>query len=253
MACPRCQKVVGDDERIICRGYCGCSFHAFCAHIDRPVQEMLTSHPRNLFWMCDGCADLFSNDHLRRLINLNTIDNEPNEISVRALMDDIIKLSDAVSTLSAKVDAKLLTPTTNPAWKKVNRPTAMNTPKRKRVEESTPLPITRGTKPVSALVKTVQQSKAENLFWIYLSAFHPSTSESDIEALTKECLSMDMDAKPRIIKLIPKDKDIASLSFVSFKVGISMTLKDIALSTDSWPENVSFREFTNFGKKTNDE
>lgn len=247
MACTRCQKVVQDSDRITCRGYCGCSFHTFCAQVDQPLLETLGEHARNVFWMCDDCADLFSSDHFRSIIKRSSAQSV-DETSINSLKEDIVKLSDAVSSLSAKVDAKPLTPMTKPVWRNVNW-TNSPTPKRKRDDDSTvKIPIIRGTKPTCPLVKAVQKDDADECVWIYLSAFHPSTSEAEIATLTKDCLNMEMDAQPKVVKLIPKGRDISSLSFVSFKIGVNIALKDVALSSSSWPENVCFREFENHPK-----
>ena len=46
-----------------------------------------------------------------------------------------------------------------------------------------------------------------------------------------------------MVKLVPKGIDLSTLRFVSFKIGVSYELKEIALTRDTWPENVFFREF----------
>lgn len=99
---------------------------------------------------------------------------------------------------------------------------------------------------MSELVKTVPTK--EDLFWIYLSAFHPSTTEEEIVKLTRDCLNLAVNDGCKAIKLIPKGKNLADLNFVSFKVGVGYQFQDAALSCDSWPENVLFREFENLRK-----
>lgn len=127
MACTTCSKVVNDSDRIICRGYCGNSFHMICVRMEYDIRDVLGANARNIFWMCDDCADMFSNDHFRRLSS--RCDNAPDESSLKSLKDEIAGLRDSVKALSAKVDSKPITPTVNSPWKRFSGlNTVPNTP-----------------------------------------------------------------------------------------------------------------------------
>lgn len=241
--------MVNDSDRISCRGYCGNSFHMICAKVDYGLREALGSYDRNLFWMCDGCADLFASDHFRKMASCCTNENTPDESSFKSLKDDIAGLKEAVGILSAKVDSNPSASTFGGPWnKKLGSNVVPNTPKRKRDDDqSVERPsTTRGTKAASEVIQTV--SPPANLLWIYLSAFAPSTTDDDIVKLTRDCLNLNADVEPKVVRLVPKDKDPATLSFVTFKVGVSKDLKNEALSKETWPENVYFREFENYPK-----
>lgn len=249
MACTSCKKVVSDSDRITCRGYCGNSFHLICVKVDYSLHEALGTHSRNVFWMCDGCADVFSNEHFRKITSRCTVDNLPDDVSLKSLKDDIAGLKEIVSVLSVKVDCKPRTPVLKPSWQNtLGCSPVPNTPKRKREDDQSTgkAPNIRGTNSACDLVKTVPPQ--EELLWIYLSAFDPSTSDDEIAALTINSMNLGPEVKPKVIRLVPKDKDPATLSFVTFKVGVSKDLKNVALAKETWPENVYFREFENYSK-----
>lgn len=220
-----------------------------CVKADYDLREVLASHERNIFWMCDACADLFSRDHFRQLTAGCNINETADAVSMKSIKDDIAGLKQAFGELSAKVDCNPRTPTTSNPWRTVgrNERPILNTPKRPRLEnKSITNPIQRGTKTASEIVKTIPPP--EDLLWIYLSAFDPSTGDDDIASLTRECLGLDVNVDPKVVKLVPKDRDLATLSYVTFKVGVNKDLRDIALASDTWPQNVNFREFENFSK-----
>lgn len=249
MACTSCKKVVSDSDRITCRGYCGNSFHFICVRVDYSLHEALGTHCRNVFWMCDDCADVFSNDHFRKITSRCSADNLPDEVALTSLKDDIAGLKEMVNVLSAKVDSKPPVPVLNPSWQRIlgSNPVG-NSPKRKREDDelTRKVPTIQGTKSACDAVKTVPPR--EDLLWIYLSAFDPSTSDDDIATLTINCMNLESEVKPKVVRLVPKDKDPATLSFVTFKVGVNKDLKDVALAKETWPENVYFREFENYSK-----
>ncbi|XP_058814436.1 uncharacterized protein LOC131678361 [Topomyia yanbarensis] len=247
MACTNCSKVINDSERITCRGYCGNSFHMICVKLDYDVRDVLGIHSRNIFWMCNGCADLFCNDNFRRMASRCCDNAMPDDNSLKSLKDDIADLKDVVKALSVKVDTKPLSPTVNTPWTGIAAYNPVpNTPKRKREDDPLKAKITniRGAKAAFETIKTV--SPPEEVLWVYLSAFDPSTTDDEVSRLVKDCLGKDM--QPKIVRLVPKDKDLSSLSFITFKVGVSKSCRDKALSKDSWPENIYFREFVTNSK-----
>lgn len=251
MACNNCQKVISDSDSVTCRGYCGNSYHMLCVRLDLP-REVLETHKRNLFWMCDQCADLFSNEHFRKMTSGCNNGNVHDDVSLESIKDDISGLKEIVKTLTTKIESKPLTPLFNDPRPKPTFPFPVpNTPKRIREDRQgsqfKPSNM-RGTKTASELVKTV--APPEDLLWIYLSAFHPNTSENDIANLARDCLDLGTDAQPKVVKLVPRDMDPGKLTYVTFKVGVSKSIKDKALSTDTWPENVYFREFENLSKNS---
>lgn len=241
---------------MVCQGYCGAAFHAVCVNVDAPLQEQLATTSKNLFWMCDGCAGIFTNAHFRSM--MTKFDERSSAVSAAflSMQSEIDKLQSAMSTLTAKTEEKISTPAlfaTQQLWPRKDR---LNTPlsssKRRRFDDGGSLSVSTGTVGTKAagVIKTVQfdQRDDNNLLWIYLSAFHPTTSESQIASLVSECLDL-ASVTPKVVKLVPKGRDVNSLQFVSFKVGIAENFREKALSSDSWPENIRFREFEDHQSK----
>lgn len=143
-------------------------------------------------------------------------------------------------------------------WPKITQSTGpLSTPKRRRGNNGDPvnLPNTLhansyGTKAVQT-IKTVnlERKQDHDMVWIYLSAFHPTTTENEVATLINECLGLNAGDQPKVVKLVPKGKGIATLNFVSFRVGVKEQYKDKALSCDSWPQNVRFRLFEDYRTK----
>ena len=73
------------------------------------------------------------------------------------------------------------------------------------------------------------------------SGLNPLASNNDIQKIVSRCL--DVPDSVEVIRLVPKDKDVTTLSFVSFKVSLDPELKDRALNAASWPAGLLFREF----------
>lgn len=252
MACKCCQKVVSDNDRIICRGFCGASFHAICVQLDFPL-SVLRSNEKNIYWMCDDCSMMFANCQFRSFLCRNDQNLIGLPDSIKSIQDDITKLSSAVTTLAAKVESKPLTPfrlnSSGSSFNNWPRNMSVNTPKRRRYENGDPQVSTAVTKPscgtkAALACSTIRLVKtSSDLVWIHLSAFHPTTTEQEICDMVCDCLHLTADQKPKVVKLVPKGIDLSTLNFVSFKVGVDKNLEKEALSSESWPENVFFRRF----------
>lgn len=115
MNCNRCTKNLVDDERITCRGFCGASFHTICVQVDKPLLDQLTPHEKNVFWMCDKCAELFCNDHFRNLTNRCDTTDADFRDTINDMKAGIAKLSTVIGTLSSKIDVNPSTPRLSPA------------------------------------------------------------------------------------------------------------------------------------------
>lgn len=185
------------------------------------------------------CGAFFKyRDIVSRDVNQTSV--APN--AVDSMKEDIEKLNSAVIALAAKVESKIPVSST-PRWPKNDRfDSGRGTPKRRRTSSSTDdKPILCGKKAPIDSVRTVDLN--DDLVWVYLSAFHPTTTNDEISSLVSKCLCLETDEKPRVAKLVPRGKDPSTLNYVSFKVGVNQNKRDVALSCDSWPEGIQFREF----------
>lgn len=244
MGCKQCNKKVSDSDRIVCRGYCGASFHMICAKVDAPLLDAMGLYPNNFFWMCDDCGKLFSNSQFRRLDKDN--DAGPKLVeSLKTVQSDIAKLASTVTALSGKVEAQSATMSTwpTPSSSKRQRDSSTDPPAKASIPAAS-----RGKKAMPS-VPIIAAPEPDDLWYIWLSSFPPTVTEEDICTMVKECLSVENDDPVVVKMLVKKGADIAKLSSVTFKVGVSRDYRDSSLDADNWPEGLAFREFIDMDKR----
>lgn len=123
-----------------------------------------------------------------------------------------------------------------------SRPAVGQPPQKRPREEhlKDPKPLIGGTKASYAnTVLTVPPPREQ--FWLYLSRIHTSVKGEAMETLAKECLQCDDPI--HVISLVKKNADMSSLNFISFKVGMDVKYRDVALNPATWPQGILFREF----------
>lgn len=98
-------------------------------------------------------------------------------------------------------------------------------------------------KPLSPITSKpkVQRKMPEKAVWI--SKLHRDTSEEEILLYVKEKLGIAEVDRLEIRKLVKKDRDISTYSFVSFKIGCPANLLDTLLDVKNWPQYCQIREF----------
>ena len=238
--CAKCTVPITGIEYVTCRGYCGSLFHLnTCSGVSRSLLVYFTSNKKNLFWMCDDCADLFENSHFR------TISSKADKCSpLNLLTDAISELRSEIKNLNSRPTAQL-SPLLNPSQPVEQRRSA----KRTREFEG----FVRGTdncrigckKPDSNVVTVpIYRDTSDQKFWLYLSRIHPSVTSDAVSSMVKA--NLEIDDNPDVIKLVPKEKDVNTLSFVSFKIGLDPSLKTKALDPAVWPEGLILREFEDY-------
>lgn len=240
--CAKCCDAITGFDYVICRGYCGGVFHMNnCTNVTRALSSYFTTHKRNLFWMCDSCADLFENSHFRT-ISAKADAQSP----LASLTTAITELRTEIKHLNAKPTAQAPTPGNN-RWPPLEMRRAT---KRPRDIETVGLPSEQcriGSKQASENVVTVPMcsDSTDKKFWLYLSRIRPDVTNEMICAMVKENLAMD--DEPDVVKLVSKGKDISTLSFISFKIGLDPSMKTPAMDPTNWPEGLLFREFEDYG------
>ena len=55
--------------------------------------------------------------------------------------------------------------------------------------------------------------------------------------------SLQCDDSVKVFPLLKKDADLNAMNFISFKVGMDIKYRNIALNTNTWPNGLLFREF----------
>lgn len=79
---------------------------------------------------------------------------------------------------------------------------------------------------------------------IWISRLHRDTVESDIATYVNGILgAIPTDNQISIRKLVKKDRELSSYSFVSFRITCTLDLFTALLDADKWPSSVEIREF----------
>lgn len=240
-ACDRCAKTVkNSDDFIECMGFCDQVCHARCANLNGPFVKILREKS-NLFWMCDECVKLMKFTRFKSAVaSLGSVISSlmGNQINcISELKDEIVKNNKQVAQLADRVITTTPLPT-----RFSDRPS-----KRRRGELETPNKPACGARAVSHIEPLLADPKP-NLFWIYLSRFHPTVNADVVEKLAREGLKTCDTVK--VVSLVKKGVDPKTLNFISYKVGVPLEFKDVALSPDTWPQGIMFREFENSQAKS---
>lgn len=193
--------------------------------------------------MCDHCADLFDNSHLR------TITKHADEKSpLTSLTDAINSLQTEIKKISTKPVLSLQSPKLN-RWPTASESIRAN--KRPREFDSgvrTSSECQSGSKHLNPNVVSVPIStKPVDKFWLYFSRIKPDVTNEAIVEMVKANLGLDNN--PDVVKLVAKGADTSNMSFISFKVGLDPALKNNALDPSTWPEGIMFRQFEDYSSQ----
>lgn len=225
-------------------------------------------------WLCLNCRKLFANRTLHSFLEEKNrsrtdpnadLDADSNETTVlRAKVAELTKLiSDLQNQVTANHEAVLAkmeqapppvkwpSQSTTPVGKVAVTPS--DTDKRNRAKRS--VKRRRGlnglTRPPSGtsdidlsdlhlscpIVATAPPPKC----WVYLSGFNPKITDEDVMKIVKRC--MDFEGVVEAYRLVPKDAITSRYTYVSYKVGLDLSLKEKALMLSNWPQSIKVREF----------
>ncbi|XP_055527400.1 uncharacterized protein LOC129720017 [Wyeomyia smithii] len=238
--CAKCSDAISGIDFVTCRGYCGATFHmSTCAGVSRALLGYFTSHKKNLFWMCDNCAELFENSHFRMLSS-----NAGPLPQLNSLTNVICELRGEIKQLHTKPAAQF-SPSLRNRWPAVDQHRPFKRPRESDAAPRSSDNCTAGSKrTLDNFVVAPVTNNTEEKFWLYISRIRPDFSTESMSTIAKAYLETDND--PVVVKLVPKDRDISTLTFVSFKIGVDPSLKAKALDPETWPEGTLFREFEDY-------
>ena len=246
--CVECRKEINDIEPLQC-GFCDAYMHinqTCCGINSRGLKEAFSQ--RKILLMCTVCKDKMNGRSISSYI-ADTHPMQPTATDPTELPVKVQQLSDVVEKLNKKIDVlargqtqlEWPTPTPNtPVWSK-------RATKRRRVDENVIVQATSdcGTNEIDlsdlSVPSIVPVAPKVNKFWLYLSRLNPLVTDGDVQKIVSRCL-LTSDTN-ELVRLVPRGKDVASLSFVSYKVGLDPDIKARALNPASWPVGLLFREF----------
>lgn len=251
--CGECQLEINEIEPLRC-GFCEVYFHISlqcCGFNLSRASKDLFSQGKALF-VCPTCRDKLNGRSVKSYLT----DELPNDTtsSPDGLSAQVQQLFKLVESLSEKVDKCI--PTDNTPERSSNRTSKGNAwprfgVKRRRGNEGEPIGASsvRGTNTVDLSdlsVPSLTPPISPPKFWLYLSGLHPRITVEDIQKIAARCL--DSTTPADVVRLVPKEADLAKLTFISFKVGLDPSLKELALDASTWPDGILFREFIDYSK-----
>lgn len=210
--------------------------------LTKPFLNILQSCP-NLFWACDECVKLMNCARFRSAISSfgNTINaiTEKQETANAEIRKEMAKQGQQIAQLTRRI--ALSNPTKQDSGHSSREP-----PLKRRRDEVVSKPLVGGTKAVTDTNVLTVPEPAE-MFWLYLSRIHPTVKPESIEKLVKT--SVQCEDPVKVVLLVKKGTDTSRMTFVSYKIGMDPKLRDVALSPDTWPEGILFREFEDTSSK----
>lgn len=236
--CKKCALAVNVDNDLytVCEGNCAKYFHAACVGI---TEDDLCALSGNIIWMCDACMALFCRmrERMHADASTNTESSHESALSVEDQLNDVKCAVKEIADMLSKVIPKpnvpapicQSTPVSSP--KPLDRPNDMVTGERVQPEPE-----------VSQC--SMQMPECET-FSLYLSNVDSSATENDISVLISRSLNVPLSCCNDVVKLVPKNKNVSVLEYVSFKAVLRTDLKPLALSASTWPKRIRYREFVN--------
>lgn len=245
--CGECHHDINDLEPVRC-GMCETYFHInqqCCGLNIRNLKDALSTG--KILFICHPCRNELNGRSIRRYIDEHH-QPEPSPL-LASLPTQVKQLHDVVTELSKKVDNLSANPqripsvSVTPVWPKIGA-------KRRREDRpDTNIPIARGTNTMDLSdlsVASISPVAKPELFWLYLSRLNPLITDNDVQNIVSRCLGTTVPVDT--IRLVPKGKDLSNVTFVSYKIGLDPSLKDLVLDPASWPAELQFREFVDLAK-----
>lgn len=234
-------------ETATCNGFCDGVFDLSCTKMDRAAFKAYKKDS-NILWFCNTCLEMLINRSYKVDPAPSTppVTTEPNEFIAMEFQKLSVEISNnrkLIEDLATKIQyVPVQTPKlSEPVWRAVGTPT--NPAKRRAVEELVPATRTQpicGTKNVNNAGLKIIPPK----FWLHLSKFETAMSENDVSAFVSEYLSSN---DIQCIKLVPKGRDLSTMKYVAYKVGIDLNLEQLALTPSTWPVGLFVRPFKDYG------
>lgn len=243
--CGECKQEINDLEPLRC-GFCEAFLHISqncCGINSRGLKEAFAQG--KLLLMCTSCREMLAGRSISAYIAEipSTMSVPPASVDLPAQMK---QLSEVVEGLSRKID-RFAGSTSQSTWPAPSTPSWPQRNKKRKLDDKPEKPKIHapsdcGTNEVDLSDLSVPSIVRDaDKFWLYLSALNPRITDSDVQKIVSRCLNTPDPVE--VIRLVPKDKNTAGWSFVSYKIGLCTEMKAKALDPSSWPTGLRFREF----------
>lgn len=268
--CTVCEMGCSDSagDRIMCFGQCGLSFHIKCVNISSKQLSVLNAID-NAKWFCNGCLEPYAKG-VKMAINDNIVAEvkktmDPMKSAASLLQQLLPVLSDIVNANEQHDIVKTVqngVSNGSSIFGKKDFPPIGPTPKRNREQVE---PNSASKKKVSNLYRDklvfgkgqatnkitgvarrdpkFNDNARDNNKCIFVSRLATNTTCENIVAHLLESKVITAETDVKCIRLVPASKNVAELSFVSFKVIAAKELFDAIADPSIWPAEIAVREF----------
>lgn len=237
-SCKCCtEEIASGVDCIGCEGFCNDVFHAACVKLSH--EDLVQYHQvSNFWWLCNDCIDRIRKQRQsHRSIPAKELDVKTDASNA----NEIDRIDGEIAVLKAQIStihSSLLNATVSRIEPTVaeDRPVA---------ESSLLLPpdCQQGRTTADCRSSIIEERSTNDRFWLFFTRVKNRVTEQQISKLVTDSLGTE-DVVVR--KLVPAWKDPLLLPYVSFKVGINVRLKQIALSSSTWPTGLCYREFRDY-------
>lgn len=234
------------DAHVTCRGFCKEKFHPACCSIDSPAfTEVMTND--QVFWMCKACSILMNDIRMRDSVRVayesgqKSVLTAHNEIVASLKQEILMELKNEInSNFSKLINSSSMTPRSS----KFSASAVISTRRRRLFGKSDrpqpPAALSGTSDSLSPSFDNFAVRPPSQKFWLYLSRISRDVTTEQVKALASRRLGTD---DVDVVRLVAKGRDVSTLSFISFKVGLCENVKQKALSSSTWPRGIVFREF----------
>ncbi|XP_052863692.1 uncharacterized protein LOC128270333 [Anopheles cruzii] len=243
--CSACRGTLGaDDVAYRCAGFCNDAFHGKCLGLPQTCRKELFRNPQ-LLWVCPSCSVMLEDGAMRmKSVVLRGLDPMFDRLKSDILAEFDRRFSrlvessrSPVAVADRRTGALHAGATTDTSYAAVTKERTLPDRRHETTVASLKPPLVVGTAP-KQLIKTVPAPQPR--MWLFISRLSTDTTDEQVSDMVCQCLG---DTDVVIRRLLARDRDIASVSFLSFKVGLPPALREKALDPATWPAGVSFREF----------
>lgn len=225
--CHGCSNELGAGRTVECRGFCSAVFHLKCTSTTESLLKEMAKN-KQTFWLCPSCTRLMNDIRFRKSVKLASEAGQDQNQEDRSTIVELLK-TEIMPELKKEIQANFS--------RLINSSTM--TPKSNRLPPLPPRKLTvYENGPGDKLAGPSRNRKSK--FWLYLARISNDVTVDQISAFAKSRLATD---EVEVFLLVAKGVDVSRMRTISFKVGIASELKDKAMSAETWPRGVYFREF----------
>lgn len=223
---------------------CEKHFHGFsCIGLSK-AQLKTIKEVKGVLWNCEHCSISTFNKFVCH--KLSEISNKQPVNDQDAILNRLDILTSEMEKLKKNVDSLSTSDLDIPIGGKRSR-TGQPRPMTPRVQGTRfewPKMLTSDDNQAISGTNVDSTLKAVEVpIFVHVSRFNTSTTEDELKSWISGKLALADDQSIKCWRLIPKGRELSTLEFVSFKIGVSKELKEKIMDPSVWPTGITVRPF----------